>query len=141
MAEKQEIDIRLFRKLFNGEVGHVVDHIIPLDLDKDEDDNDEDRPVFVFEKTGDKVRLLEEGFEINGTTVGVAECLGGYDDRVDPEDDDSAPKFTFDVDNFVLCMESGYRGEGCYWALYYDEENKRWLAVDLVSDGVVYTLE
>lgn len=130
MAEKQSIDQIGFFRLFNGEVGHIV-----------HGKEDEASEEFVFKKTGDKLQWLEAGWMINGTEFCVAEDLGGYDDRVDPEDDDSAAKFTFDVDNFVLCLESGYRGEGCYWALYYDEENKRWLAVDLVSDGTISTLE
>lgn len=130
MAEKQSIEQIGFFRLFNGEVGHVV-----------YGKADGDSEVFVFEKTGDKLQWLESGWKINDQKVLVAEFLGDYDDRVDPEDDDSAAKFTFDVDNFVLCIEFGYRGEGCYWALYYDEENKRWLAIDIVSDGTISTLE
>lgn len=126
MSEKQEIDIRLFRKLFNGEVG-VVCH------------GYED--VVVFQKTGDKLQWLEEtGWKVNDKHYEVDKFVGDYGDRVDPEDDDSEAKFTFDPDNFVHCMEEAYRGVGSYWPLYWDEDNKRWLAIDLVSDGCIWTL-
>lgn len=124
MAEKQGIEQIGFFKVFNGEVGHMVD--------KEEE--------FVH-SNGDKVRFLEESFEVNGKEVCVGDVVCGYDDRSDPEDDDSELVMKFDVDQLVLCQESGYRGEGCYWGMYYDEENKRWLAIDFVSEGLVYTLE